>query len=241
MKIDFLIIQLAIIFLPGIMWAKIDFNYASKIKPSEKDFLIRSFIFGIFVYSAEYIIFKSLNQSFIFFSVSDSSSNETIDQLIGRRLVQEIIWAIVISILFSVAWLYACNYKILTRFLQKIRATRKYGDEDVWDFLLNSSSKEVEYVNIRDFERKVLFCGFVSVFSETDKTRELVLSNVIVYDFDGIELYKTPRMYIANPTDSVIIEFPYIEPDAGAPTSVESQDAVISAEETPPEEPQDEQ
>jgi len=125
----------------------------------------------------------------------------------------------VISISSSILWLYAANYKILTRILQKIKATRKYGDEDVWDFFLNSSSKEVEFVNIRDFDRKVIFSGFVSVFSETDKTRELIISDVIVYDFDGIELYKTPRMYIANPTDSVIIEFPYVDTNATEPTS----------------------
>lgn len=211
MKVDFLIIQLAVIFLPGIMWAKIDFNYASKIKPSDKDFIIRSFVFGILTYFIEYIVFKLFHQSFIFINISDSTSKESINSLINTRMTQEILWAMVISLVSSILWLYAANYKLLTRALQKIKATRKYGDEDVWDFVLNSSSKEVEFVNIRDFDRKVIFSGFVSVFSETDKTRELIISDVIVYDFDGIELYKTPRMYIANPTDSVIIEFPYVD------------------------------
>ena len=219
MKVDFLIIQLAVIFLPVIMWAKIDLNYASKIKPSDKDFIIRSFVFGIITYFIEYIIFKLFHQSFIFIDISDSSSKESINSLINTRMTQEILWAMVISISSSILWLYAANYKILTRILQKIKATRKYGDEDVWDFVLNSSSKEVEFVNIRDFDRKVIFSGFVSVFSETDKTRELIISDVIVYDFDGIELYKTPRMYIANPTDSVIIEFPYVDTNATEPTS----------------------
>jgi hypothetical protein len=36
-----------------------------------------------------------------------------------------------------------------------------------------------------------------------------VLRDVIVSDFEGKELFKTPRVYLARKADNVDIEFPY--------------------------------
>jgi hypothetical protein len=98
---------------------------------------------------------------------------------------------------------------LLTRFLQLIGATKKYGDEDVWDFTFNSRDTAVEYVHVRDFANQCVYAGWVNTFSETDRLRELVLLDVIVYDFDGQELYRVPRLYLARAPDSIHIEFPY--------------------------------
>ena len=46
MKIDLVILQFAIIFLPGLIWAGLDSRYALKSKPSEFQFLLRAFLFG---------------------------------------------------------------------------------------------------------------------------------------------------------------------------------------------------
>lgn len=56
-----------------------------------------------------------------------------------------------------------------------IKATKTYGDEDVWDFTFNSSDAAVEYVHFRDFANRIVYAGGVREFSETDKLRELVL------------------------------------------------------------------
>ena len=57
-----------------------------------------------------------------------------------------------------------------------------------------------------------MYAGWVNTFSETDRVRELVLLEVIVYDFEGQELYRTPRLYLARPPDAIHIEFPYQPP-----------------------------
>ena len=85
----------------------------------------------------------------------------------------------------GVVWLFAVNNKWMARFLQKIGATKRFGDEDLWDFTFNSSEAAVEYAHFRDFDQKVVYAGFVRSFSETEKLRELVLRDVTVHDFEG--------------------------------------------------------
>ena len=123
--------------------------------------------------------------------------------------VKQIAIASAISLVSSIVWLYATNKKWLTRLLQRIGATKRYGDEDIWEFMFNSDRPEVEYVHVRDFDKKLAYAGWVESWSESDRQRELVLKDVIVSDFDGNQLFKTPRVYLARKADNLDIEFPY--------------------------------
>lgn len=114
-----------------------------------------------------------------------------------------------VALASAIIWLYAANYKWLTRVLKRIGATKRYGDEDVWEFMFNSGRAEVEYVHLRDFDKKLAFAGWVEAWSESERQRELVLKDVIVYDFEGNQLFETPRVYLARRADNIDIEFPY--------------------------------
>ena len=83
---------------------------------------------------------------------------------------------------------------------------RRYGNEDVWEYLLDTKIKG-KWVDIRDLENKIIYSGCIHFFSETEKIRELYLLNVIVYDFEGNELYRVPQMYMSRPSETVITEF----------------------------------
>jgi Family of unknown function (DUF6338) len=123
--------------------------------------------------------------------------------------IKLIFYASLVSVICALVSLYGNNYKLLTQLLQRIGATKRYGDEDVWDFTFNSGKPEVEYVHVRDFNKKITYAGWVEAFSETEKLRELRLRDVIVYDFEGNALYETPRVYLARKMDNIDIEFPY--------------------------------
>lgn len=123
--------------------------------------------------------------------------------------IKLIFYASLVSTICALVWLYISNYKLLTRFLQLVAATKRYGDEDVWDFTFNSGRPEVEYIHLRDFEKKITYAGWVEAFSETEKQRELRLRDVIVYSFEGEILFETPRVYLARKMDDIDIEFPY--------------------------------
>jgi Family of unknown function (DUF6338) len=138
------------------------------------------------------------------------------ESFLDAAAFKEIALASVVAIICSVLWLYVTNYKLITRLLQAIGATKRYGDEDVWEFMFNSSRAEAEYCHLRDFDKKITYAGWVDSYSETAKQRELVLRDVIVWDFEGQQLFEIPRVYLARKSDNIDIEFPYRAPEPGA-------------------------
>jgi len=199
LKIDLLLIQLAIVFLPGIVWARLDAHYALKTKPSDSEFVVRAFMFGLASYATTFLFYSWRG---VPFTVVDFSSAGT-QSVVTRDVGIEVLWALGIGLVLAVLWIYAATYKILTRGLQIIQATKRYGDEDVWDYTFNSSIKAVEYVHFRDFDNKVIYGGWVKEFSETDRLRELVLRDVQVYSDQGEPLYETPLLYLARKPESL--------------------------------------
>lgn len=197
-------IQLAILLLPGVLWARIDTAYGNKRDQSQFEFGIRVLLFGLTSYAATYILFSALNIPFEMIDLANAADKN----VLTRGMVVQTLWAILIGFAASIIWLYAVNYKILTRILQGIGATKRYGDEDVWEFTFNSNSSDVQFVHIRDFPNRVVYSGWVSVFSETERLRELVLSEVDIYDFDGNLISSPPRLYISRNPDGLHIEFP---------------------------------
>src|SRR5258708_17133920 len=205
MKIDLVILQFAIIFLPGLILAGLDSRYALKSKPSEFQFTLRAFLFGLVSYAVTFGLYTAAGWPFSLTGIPGLAANGTLNAAIVRELAS----AIGVGLLLAVLWLYGLNRKWDTRLLQKIGATRTYGDEDVWDFTLNSSRPGVEYIHFRDFGNQIVYAGWIDQFSATDKLRELVLNDVEIYDFDGKKLFDTPRIYLARQSDNIHIEFPY--------------------------------
>jgi hypothetical protein len=211
MKIDLLIMQLAIIFLPGLIWARLDARFALTAKPSDTEFVIRAFVFGLASYAVTFGLYSLFGWTFTVADLGDAGTHT----IVNAAIAKEIVSALVVGLVLSIIWIYAATYKWLTRFLQIIGATRTYGDEDVWDCTFNSPRPEVEYVNFRDFDNKVIYSGYVNTFSETEKLRELVLRDVQVFNIDGVLQFEMPLLYIARKPENIHIEFPY-RPDGEA-------------------------
>jgi hypothetical protein len=90
---------------------------------------------------------------------------------------------------------------------QKTGLTKKDADEDVWSSIFNLET--TEWVVIRDYEKNLIFEGWVSKFSESFEKKELLLMEVKVYDNNTSEyLYDVPSIYISFNSDKIIIEFP---------------------------------
>jgi len=128
---------------------------------------------------------------------------------VNGSLTDEIVVAIALSLLMAIAWIYAETYKLFWRLLQWLKATKRYGDEDVWDFTFNATDAAVEYVNFRDFANRIVYSGWVQSFSETGRLRELVLREAEIYDFDGRKLFAMPLGYLARTPENIHIEFPF--------------------------------
>ncbi len=192
-------------FLPGLIWAQLDARYAMKEQPGPAEFFIRAFPFGLVTYVGVYCFYELLGCRFSLWEIHDSGTKT----LLFEEFIDEISISVPFSFLLAVLWIYAATYKWLTRFLHAIRATRKYGEEDVGELAFNEMGSE--YVHVRDFEKNITCAGWVSAFSDTGQLRELSLSDALVYDSSGEET-RIRLLYIArdiarDKTD-IHIEFP---------------------------------
>jgi hypothetical protein len=205
---DIFFFQLIIIFIPGIIWERLDAAAGRNRATEQWDILRRTFVFGLSAYVITFCLYWVASLYFTSLNFQVFKFQKDVEFLDGPS-IKLIFYASMVSVVCAVIWLYGSNYKLLTRVLQFIAATKRFGDEDVWDFTFNSGKPEVEYIHVRDFDKKITYAGWVEAFSETEKLRELRLRDVIVYDFEGTELYETPRVYLARKMDNIDIEFPY--------------------------------
>ena len=214
---DIFLLQLVLLFIPGIIWERIDNRCGVNRPDTQFDIVRRAFCFGLSAYAALVVLapignlataFLHLGQPFQLHMVVFKKDVYTLQ---GAD-IGEVIAASVISLVLSIPWLFITNNKLPIRFMQWIRATRRFGDEDVWDYVFNSREAEVEYVHVRDFDNRLTYSGWVELFSETGGTRELVLREVAVSGMDGGTPYTTPRLYLSRPVDNLTIEYPYRAP-----------------------------
>lgn len=118
---------------------------------------------------------------------------------------------VALTCLFSIAVAYivsaGVNHKVLFRSAQFLRVSRKFGDEDVWAYFLNS--EDVHWVWVRDHARGLAYAGWVQAFSATPPVREIVLREVEVFSNErGELLYRVPAMYVAGEPSEITVELP---------------------------------
>jgi hypothetical protein len=203
LNVSSLFFELALIFIPGFIWMKIHSRYVIRGEKAQFDLILNAFIFGVLSYAFLYLIYRCFGWNLKLLDLESESK-----KLIQPVIFPEILMAAAIAAVGGVVTLYVENYKLFTRLVQLIRATKTYGDEDVWDFVFNSRSSTVEFIHFRDFDQRVTYAGIVETFSESEKLREIVLADVAVYDFEGNEMYRVPRLYLARERENIHIEFP---------------------------------
>jgi len=203
MSIDVALIKIALIFFPGLLWASVDEKWISR-KRDNTLLLIKSFVYGTVAYAILFLLLSFFAEGA---PIAHVSNINDLSSMIIRP--SDVIFASIIALVLAIMHIYIETYKIVARFLQLVYATKKFGDEDVWDYIFNSSDPSSEYVHFRDFDKKLVFSGWVRAFSETSNFRELILDSVEVNDFTGKRLYRMPRIYISRERCPLHIEFPY--------------------------------
>ncbi|MBC6428575.1 MAG: hypothetical protein GDA55_05030 [Cellvibrionales bacterium] len=203
---DIALAQLALVFLPGIIWATIDAKYGAGLKPSQATLLIRAFMFGVTTYAILYGIYWIFGKTFGYSAALDSGATS----LNFTELADEIAFSVPLSLVLTICWLWIVQNRLLNKFLHKIKVTQRYGDGDVWSYALNSDDANVKYVHLRDLENDFVFAGWVNAYSEeAEDFRELLLTDVVVYGEHGQEVSRVPFLYLSRPKHNIWVEFPY--------------------------------
>ena len=115
----------------------------------------------------------------------------------------------VTSILLAIFSSYAFSWNWLNRIGIKFGATNRYGDEDIWEHFNNNIANE-KWVFVRDHKYKLIYFGFLDLWSDSEKKREIVLSTVDVFHADNpdTKLYDSDKIYLSRNHDDLTIEIP---------------------------------
>ncbi|HUI70006.1 MAG TPA: DUF6338 family protein [Spirochaetia bacterium] len=119
----------------------------------------------------------------------------------------EILYASLLGMVVGLVAAVLYNRKVLFKVAEALKLTAHYGDDDVWSYVTNSD--DVQWLLVRDHKVGLVYFGYVSVFSDSDEKRELLLEDVDVYsNKTGAKLYHTESLYICREDNELTLEIP---------------------------------
>ncbi len=130
----------------------------------------------------------------------------------------QILFALVCAPLVAFIIAYVHKYRLINRIGQRIQCTRRYGDEDVWEFFQDTCAFG-QWLYIRDHKLNLLYFAAIEAFSDTDKGRELILAQATVFSNSNPQapLYLARKMYISRRRDELTIELPDFSKEKSPP------------------------
>ena len=132
-----------------------------------------------------------------------------------------IAWATAFGTLQGIAITLNLNRQWVLRLCRKLNLSVRFGDEDVWTLLLNSTVTD-NYATIRHKEQGLVYQGYVSGFSSGGEKRELLLIKVEVFAVDETDPARLTQvgdiafLYLAFEEANVTLEFG-LPPDNSVP------------------------
>jgi len=119
--LNLFLIQLAVIALPGIIWARLVIRFAAKEAASELDFLISVFVYGLASYAVTFVLYLWLREPFPLIDFEHAEDKSVLTADVAGLILR----ATLVGLALGLIWVYVSNHKLLTRFLQLIRATKR--------------------------------------------------------------------------------------------------------------------
>ena len=118
---------------------------------------------------------------------------------------KEIVYVCILSMFVGIFSTVIHTYKIHFRLAHKLKITRKFGELDVWGYLMNSP--DIEWVTVRDTSNNLMYDGWVQAFSDNSMEAELLMGDVGVYKNDtGEFLYNVDGQYLSLDRNNISIE-----------------------------------
>ena len=211
MDISGLAVRIIFLLLPGAIAASLYWKLKGRATRKDWEDFLEVIIFSIFSYLLYAIctyVLGCFNFAWIRLGLQAKTFTQFqafFDEKVPLDLA-EVFYVSLLSIPLAVLASYSYEYKWLDKVGQKIRVTRRFGDEDVWDFFLRSPNIKENWAIIRDHKLNLYYFCWIETFSDSGKVRELVLREVHVYDEYGTERYKADLMYLSRKEDELSIE-----------------------------------
>ena len=213
MEITELVWNLFLLLLPGVV-ATIMIRQVTGEKYTIFDFIVYAALLGISTFIIMELLYSVYNIIIVIFC-KDKSFVWGLNLTVWDRIFNnsqsfnkiEIIVSYFLSIPLGVFYSLIVSKKLLNKLLKKLNLTNRYGDNDIWSFYLNS--EDISWIFVRDKTASLTYYGAVKAYSESGDKREIVLTNVAVYNTADLELlYEVESVYLELEESKFSIESP---------------------------------
>lgn len=211
MSVNFDMMQLGLLFLPGLFARIILGKFLFYRQKTAFDFIVSSFFLGILSYCLVFIVrclvhvvcFRCLPSLVdVPFVISSVKNNSTID-------LYEVLYATIASVVVVIIIAYVETNKMVHRVGCFLKLTNRVAEPDIWGYALDSNAlNTTEWATIRNKKINVMYQGRVLAFSDSFREAEILLSDVSVYkNTEGEFLYSVDMLYLTLEPSDIEIEF----------------------------------
>lgn len=201
MEISELTLKLILILIPGSIASIIYERLTIHKRWNSFKFVTNAILFGALSYILSQVAFNICRV--------DTSFEMFWENLPTKEIPYNVILkASFVSIFIGLIATGVDQYKLINKLGKFLKLTNKFGDENLYSYFLNA--EDVDEVYIRDINNGLTYHGLINSYSENDEINEIVLVDVIVYDYStSEELYSLDKIYLSRKKDNLIIELPY--------------------------------
>lgn len=208
MELSTLTVRVLLLFFPGVICAMLVDTLTVHRERTSAQLLTHSFVLGL----GSYLSLNVLREGWFWIARLTGSPRPLpvtfFDALTNEKLRiswGEIALATVVAVILGIGVSAAINHRLVHEGANSLRVSRRFGDLDVWGLLFNSP--DLGWVTVRDLGHDLTYEGWVDAFSDTSASPELLLRDVRVFrSSSGTQLYETSRVYLARPSDTLVIE-----------------------------------
>ena len=208
---DYFLLKFAILFFPGLLWAKIEMAYGTMGNRNYRELLVNAFVFNIVIYTILRIAYLIIGIKFSPFDIPVTTNVDKVDITIFKNIVEiqdEFIVAVMISLLLSLFWLRLNMMGKISIFLKWMKVSSRDRNKDVWTAVHNMNPNQPVYVQLYDIQTKLHYYGKVVAFPEDEEHRELLLQNAKVIDSNEEVVFSCPLLYIARMKSDITMFYP---------------------------------
>lgn len=207
MEISTLTIKIIIILIPGLI-SYIIYKRITVRNSKKTDFqsVINSILLGFITY-----VILQIGNLALCFSANCLGGNYVypleIFKTIGKESIpyDEVIYATLIGIILAYFLAFMDSNNWINKTAIFIKASSKWNDDNLYTIYLNNNG--TDWVYIRDIKNNLTYSGLVSIFSEKENQKEIVLNDVTVYSYpESVLLYSVPSIYLNFCNENIIIE-----------------------------------
>ncbi|QLG37694.1 hypothetical protein HW560_05955 [Paenibacillus sp. E222] len=208
MELSELFVRMLLVFFPGIIAAKIVDMLTDHERKDIWAFFLNAFVLGMGAYFTRYLIIVLINL-IPRFNYKVYFLNFLTDSKLPIVWI-EIVWTTVTAIFLGFIVTFVITHRLVYGIARSLKISKKFAEEDVWGYVFNNDS--IRWVTLRDFEKKLIYEGWVEAFSQVHVNSELFIRDVTVYDMENVNsFYNVDAMYVSRNHDNITIEFRTIQ------------------------------